>query len=80
MKEKHIIRALVSYDNRNEAKKLGFKWFPDNKMWLKEMTLEEVQVLPFPFLIDPDTWESVGEYPDSVYGDMSVSEALGKDW
>lgn len=76
----HTIQACVTYHERDKAKNLGFRWDSGNKMWLKEMTLEEASKLPFRYRIDPDTWESVGEYPDSEYGDMSASETLGKDW
>jgi DNA polymerase III subunit epsilon len=42
---KLIYRALVSFNNREEAKSRGFRWNPDRKQWLKKLTTDQASKL-----------------------------------
>lgn len=42
---KSIYRALVSFNNRDEAKSRGFRWNPDRKQWLKKLTSDQARQL-----------------------------------
>jgi DNA polymerase-3 subunit epsilon len=42
---KMIYRALVSFNNRDEAKSRGFRWNPERKEWLKKLTSDQAHQL-----------------------------------
>jgi DNA polymerase III subunit epsilon len=44
---KHLVQALVSYDDRHLAKEAGFTWSAKEKQWVRRLTLTEIDQLPF---------------------------------
>jgi len=38
-------RALVSFNNKDEAKSRGFRWNASRKQWLKRLTETEAQTI-----------------------------------
>jgi DNA polymerase-3 subunit epsilon len=47
LKPRHWYRATVSYDDRHLAKQAGFRWDRQQKLWIRKMTPEQAQELPF---------------------------------
>jgi DNA polymerase-3 subunit epsilon len=47
MRPKVLVQALVTYDEREQAKAAGFAWDPPTKRWWRRMPVEEVPALPF---------------------------------
>ena len=47
MRPKGVFRALVSYDDREQAKSAGFRWDGATKQWTRRMAIEDAQALPF---------------------------------
>lgn len=47
LRPKAWFKALVSYDNRELAKKAGFKWIPELKSWVRKMAVDDTKELPF---------------------------------
>lgn len=47
MRPKASVRALVSYDDRDKAKKAGFQWDADKKIWHRRVFMEDIPSLPF---------------------------------
>jgi DNA polymerase-3 subunit epsilon len=48
MRPRPLLQALVSFDDKDLAKKAGFEWNPaPKKMWTKKMSLEAAARLPF---------------------------------
>lgn len=47
MRPKAEFVALVSYDDRELAKKAGFRWHPDNKTWRRQMFIDDAAALGF---------------------------------
>ena len=47
LRPKAWFKALVSYDNRELAKKAGFKWIPELKSWVRKMAVDDTKQLPF---------------------------------
>ncbi len=47
MRPKLLFQALVSFDDKELAKKIGFEWQGETKRWLKMMVPEETGALPF---------------------------------
>ena len=47
MRPKATFKALVSYEDRELAKKAGFRWEPDKKLWYRKMAIEDVGALGF---------------------------------
>jgi len=47
LRPKGKIQALVSYDDREQAKKAGFQWDGEKKIWTKRMALEDAEKLGF---------------------------------
>jgi DNA polymerase III epsilon subunit-like protein len=47
-REKAMVRAVVSYDDRDKAKACGFDWDKDNKRWIRRIAVEDVNAFPFP--------------------------------
>lgn len=45
--ESYLAEALTDYDQRDDAKRAGFKWDKDAKKWLKRITAGEAETLPF---------------------------------
>jgi DNA polymerase-3 subunit epsilon len=48
MRPKARFQALVSYDDREQAKVAGFAWSPEQKIWARTMAVEDAAKLPFP--------------------------------
>lgn len=48
LRPKATYQACVSYDDREQAKALGFKWEPATKRWLRRVARDDVAALPFP--------------------------------
>jgi DNA polymerase III subunit epsilon len=44
---KLLVQALVSYDDRQLAKDAGFTWSGKDKIWMRRLTLSEIDELPF---------------------------------
>ena len=42
-----MYQALVSYDAREEAKKAGFQWNPEKKIWYRKLLPQEANALNF---------------------------------
>ncbi|MFA4971378.1 MAG: exonuclease domain-containing protein [bacterium] len=42
-----LVQALVSFEERDKAKELGFHWDSANKRWIRRMPLEDCAALPF---------------------------------
>ena len=48
MRPRATFRAIVSYDDRELAKKAGFRWQPEKKWWIRErLAIEDAALLPF---------------------------------
>lgn len=47
MRPKAKFQALVSYDDREQAKQAGFQWDGAAKTWSRTMAIEDAAVLPF---------------------------------
>jgi len=47
MRPKGLFQALVSYDEREQAKQAGFKWNGADKTWTRQIALEDAAQLPF---------------------------------
>jgi DNA polymerase-3 subunit epsilon len=47
MRPKGEFIAVVSYQERELAKKAGFRWEPESKTWRRRMFLEDLSKLPF---------------------------------
>lgn len=47
MRPKGMYQAMVSYDDREMAKKAGFRWDAGNKTWTRKMFVEDAEALPF---------------------------------
>jgi DNA polymerase-3 subunit epsilon len=48
MRPAATFRAIVSYDDRDLAKKAGFQWQPEKKWWVRErLAIEDAALLPF---------------------------------
>ncbi len=45
---RHLFRALVSYDNRQLGKNWGFTWNPQRQAWERLLSPEAIDLLPFP--------------------------------
>ncbi|MBE9126002.1 MULTISPECIES: 3'-5' exonuclease [unclassified Coleofasciculus] len=50
LRPKAFFKALVTYDEREKAKKVGFKWIPERKSWERRMAVEDSKKLPFPVM------------------------------
>lgn len=48
LRPKATYQALVSYDDKDKAKALGFKWEAGTKRWLRRVARDDVAALPFP--------------------------------
>jgi phage recombination protein Bet len=46
-----LVKAKIDFEQRDLAKQIGFKWDTVNKRWLKTMTLQEAEMLPFNYEI-----------------------------
>ncbi|GAB1544886.1 hypothetical protein NUACC21_75620 [Scytonema sp. NUACC21] len=44
---KAMFKANVTYENRELAKQVGFKWVPESKSWMRRMAVEDTLNLPF---------------------------------
>lgn len=42
-----VFKAVVSYDDKDQAKEAGFTWDSEKRAWFKKMTHEEAKGLPF---------------------------------
>ena len=49
---KTVYIAKISYDDRQLAKDVGFKWNPDRKIWFRKMAREDIEKLPFKVVED----------------------------
>lgn len=47
LRPKAWFQALVTYDNRELAKKAGFKWVAQRKSWEGKIAVEDIKHLPF---------------------------------
>lgn len=47
LRPKAKYQALVSFDEKDAAKELGFKWVPETKQWVKTIAIEDAESLPF---------------------------------
>ena len=47
LRPKGIFKAKVSYDEKELAKKEGFKWIAERKSWERRMAVEDTKTLPF---------------------------------
>ncbi len=47
MRPKVEVHALVSYEDRDIAKRAGFQWDGERKKWWRRMALEDTAALPF---------------------------------
>jgi DNA polymerase-3 subunit epsilon len=47
LRPKAVFKALVTYYEREQAKKEGFKWIPQRKSWERKMAIEDSKKLPF---------------------------------
>lgn len=47
LRPKAVFQALVSFEEKDKAKELGFVWRPDAKQWLRSMPPEDAAKLPF---------------------------------
>ncbi len=47
LRPKALFKALVNYDEREQAKQAGFKWVPERKSWERRMAVEDIKELPF---------------------------------
>ncbi len=47
MRPKAVVRALVTYEDREKAKAAGFKWDGEKRHWTRRMALEDAKALPF---------------------------------
>ena len=47
MRPKTLVQAMVSYDDREQAKAAGFAWEPSTKRWTRRIAIEDVPALPF---------------------------------
>lgn len=47
LRPKGTFKALVSYDDREQAKAAGFRWDAPSKSWLRTMALDDAGRLPF---------------------------------
>lgn len=47
LRPKAFFKALVNYDEREQAKQQGFKWVPERKSWERRMAVEDSKQLPF---------------------------------
>jgi len=47
MRPKGVFQALVSYDDREQAKQAGFKWDGTAKTWTRRMAIEDATALTF---------------------------------
>lgn len=49
------VRAVVSFDNRGQAKERGYYWKPELKLWIKPLKADEVdaekEAAPFPVVL-----------------------------
>lgn len=43
------VQAMVSYNDRNQAKDIGFKWDPELKIWHSTMRESAMELAQFPF-------------------------------
>jgi DNA polymerase III subunit epsilon len=48
LRPKAVFQALVSNEERDKAKALGFTWKADTKQWLRALPPEDAAKLPFP--------------------------------
>lgn len=48
MRPKGLFQALVPFERKDEAKAAGFKWNGADKLWTRQMALEDAGTLPFP--------------------------------
>lgn len=42
-----MFRACVSYENNNDARKAGFRWEQERRIWKRKMAIEDAMKLPF---------------------------------
>jgi len=47
LRPKAVFKALVTYYERQQAKKEGFKWIDQRKSWERRMAIEDIKKLPF---------------------------------
>lgn len=47
MRPKARFKAIGSFSEKDEFKKHGFRWDPDQKIWYKRIALDDVDKLPF---------------------------------
>jgi DNA polymerase-3 subunit epsilon len=47
LRPKALYQAVVSYDNREQAKAAGFRWEGSSKRWLRQIAVEDAHALPF---------------------------------
>lgn len=43
LEESILVRAVVSYDDRELAKKRGFRWEPEKKIWVKKIKVSKLE-------------------------------------
>lgn len=48
MRPKAKFQAMVSYEDRELAKRAGFQWQAETKQWLRQMAIADAQALAFP--------------------------------
>lgn len=61
LRPKSEYAAVVTYEQREVAKKNGFRWDGDRKLWVRSLFGEDVGSMPFPFRIERTASESQGE-------------------
>lgn len=47
LRPKPLVKALVTYEKREQAKQAGFKWSPERRRWERRMAVEDIKQLPF---------------------------------
>ncbi|MBD1832642.1 3'-5' exonuclease [Cyanobacteria bacterium FACHB-472] len=47
LRPKALFKALVTYEEREQAKQAGFRWIPERKSWERRMTVDDSKELPF---------------------------------
>ncbi|MBD1881899.1 3'-5' exonuclease [Coleofasciculus sp. FACHB-T130] len=47
LRPKALFKALVTYDNRQQAKQAGFRWISERKSWERRMAVDDSKELPF---------------------------------
>lgn len=47
LRPKALFKANVTYEERELAKKAGFKWIPKLKSWTRKMSTDDIKMLPF---------------------------------